>query len=450
MRHPWVFGVALAVALSLASGTASANGRFPRAQQLIENPNDPAHLILRSTYGILVTKDAGSSWFWICEKAVGYGGTDDPALGLTESGRLLAGIFDGLSMSADGGCDWSFAGGALADRYVVDLTVEKNDRTRALAMVSMGGQPNNTFLNQLFRSTDSGATWAQLGSNLDPNLLLLTLDPAPSDSTRIYVSALEFGGDGGASQGYLLRSTDDGTTFEPVPIAGTSLADSPFIGAVDPVDPLRVYVRVAGNPNDKLLVSSDGGTTFTEVLSGQAELFGFALSPDGATVLAGFGDPRDGNEIDESVLGIWSASTTDLQFSRIYDKPVACLTWTPNRLYACTGQFDAGFELGVSSDAGATFSSLMELADLQGPLECPAGTKTGDLCPPDWEATCETIGKCVAGTGGSAGSAGGAGSGGDSSAEDDGCGCRTPGRTGPSAMLALLLGALVVLARRLL
>jgi MYXO-CTERM domain-containing protein len=440
MRRACWAAAAVALGAMLVTPLVRANGRFPRAQQLIEDPDDPAHLIVRSTYGVLRTQDSGKSWFWICEDAVGYGGVEDPALGLTNTGTLLAGVFDGLSVSPDTGCNWSFPG-PLANRYVVDLTVEQSDRSRALAMVSMG-LGGGVFLNQLHRTTDGGATWTQLGPDLPDDVLGLTLDPAPSDPTRIYVSALDFAPDGGGAQGVLLRSSDGGATWTRLPISGTSLADSPFIAAIDPLDPERLYVRLSGPTEDSLLVSTDGGTSFQALIRKNAELYGFALAPDGKTVLAGFGNPRDGTTIDEAALGIWSASTTDHVFSHIYTEAVACLTWTPTRLYACTGQFDAGFELGSSSDGGKSFSSLMQLKDLQGPLECPATSTVSSVCAAKWQTTCETIGKCPYGSGGAAGSGSG-GSGASSADSDGGCGCRAPGdrkRSGAALLIALALG----------
>jgi hypothetical protein len=211
-------------------------------------------------------------------------------------------------------------------------------------------------------------------------------------------------------------------------------------------------VRVAGAVEDYLLVSDDAGTSFEEVLRGGsgAELYGFALSPDGGTVLAGFGDPRDGTDVNDADLGIWSASTSDFVFTRIYTEPVACLTWTTSKLYACTGQFDAGFELGASTDEGKTFQPLMTLAGLAGPLECAAGTTVADVCDAEWQSTCELIGKCPAGTGGTAGAAGAAGAGGGAAEEpeDDGCGCRAPGSEKRGAGVAAVIAALLALAWR--
>src|SRR5262245_56848508 len=104
-------GMAAAVVVALASGTASANGRFPAAGQVVVDPGDAKHIVLRTTYGILQTTDAGQTWHWICEQAVGYGGVEDPSMAITVDGTVLAGIFEGLSASHDRGCTWALAKG---------------------------------------------------------------------------------------------------------------------------------------------------------------------------------------------------------------------------------------------------------------------------------------------------------------------------------------------------
>src|SRR4051812_2930136 len=77
------------------SGTARANGRFPAANQLVASRTDPDFFVLRTTFGILFSHDHGTTWDWICEKAVGYGGVEDPSMGLTSTG-VIAGVFSGL------------------------------------------------------------------------------------------------------------------------------------------------------------------------------------------------------------------------------------------------------------------------------------------------------------------------------------------------------------------
>ncbi|MCG8555826.1 MAG: hypothetical protein MJD61_11155 [Proteobacteria bacterium] len=111
-----------------------SNGRYPSAQQLIEDPRYPAHLVVRATYGLLVTRDAGASWSLICEQAVGYGGNEDPALGLLADGTLMAGLFGGLALVPAGACERSLAQGGVSDMEIVDVTVDPVDRARAFAL----------------------------------------------------------------------------------------------------------------------------------------------------------------------------------------------------------------------------------------------------------------------------------------------------------------------------
>jgi hypothetical protein len=187
LLRPWVIGGAAAALLGLAA-PAAANGRFPAAGQLVVNPTDPAHLVLRATYGILQSEDAGGSWRWVCETAVGFGGIEDPAMAVTAGGTILAGIFSGLSVSHDRACSWDFIGGVLQDQYVIDVTVEPVVPSRALAVTSSGSQSG--FHVVLTETTDSGKTWQQAGVAVDPAFLALTVEVAPSNPDRVYLSGV--------------------------------------------------------------------------------------------------------------------------------------------------------------------------------------------------------------------------------------------------------------------
>src|SRR4051794_34190183 len=64
--------VAAAIAISVVTpGTARANGRYPLASQLVVDPLDPDHLVARTTFGVLSSADAGATWRWVCEEALG-------------------------------------------------------------------------------------------------------------------------------------------------------------------------------------------------------------------------------------------------------------------------------------------------------------------------------------------------------------------------------------------
>src|SRR6478752_1822446 len=84
-----------------------ANGRFPSANQLLVDPADSSHLVLRATYGLLSSHDAGRSFAWVCEDAVGNMGDADPALAIFEDGTVAAGFARDLRLSQRDGCGWS-------------------------------------------------------------------------------------------------------------------------------------------------------------------------------------------------------------------------------------------------------------------------------------------------------------------------------------------------------
>src|SRR5258706_4655422 len=98
-------------ALAIAGGLihapiASANGRFPRAQRLIESATDPNRLALYGTYGLIVSSDAGRSWNHVCEAATGTYTGEDPLLESLPDGTILARTEGALVRRGATWCDW--------------------------------------------------------------------------------------------------------------------------------------------------------------------------------------------------------------------------------------------------------------------------------------------------------------------------------------------------------
>ncbi|WP_437515100.1 WD40/YVTN/BNR-like repeat-containing protein [Sorangium sp. So ce1099] len=433
------------LSVAAVAAPALANGRFPAAGQIATHPSDPSRLLVRATYGLLTSQDGGERWRWICEPVVGFGDNEDPMLAFLADGTIIAGVFDGLSASKNGGCDWSFAPGDLLDRYVIDLSADRADPSRAVLVVSTG-LGSGRFLTQLWETSDNADTWTKAGVDLPEDFLAHTVDAAPSRRERVYVSG-RFGAPDYA--GALQRTDDRGETWERLDIPESDDTRLPYLGAIDPADPDTVYVRLDGEPSDALLVTRDGGQTFTTIFEGQGNLLGFALSPDGASVIVG--GPQD---------GIWRASTSSLDFEKISDVGARCLTWAAEGVFACGDEFNDGFTVGKSSDEGESFTALMHLDGLCGPLECASESGVASTCTDLWGATELTVGsqQCDggAGTGGSGGSGGGSG---PPPADDPGgCGCKigaagaeaaAPRGRGGAIWLALAAaGALAVRRRR--
>ena len=451
--------VVLAITVAVVAGyprTTIANGRFPQAQRLLEHPGDPSRLYLTATYGLLVTEDRGRNWYYLCELAFALKFVEgDPLLEIMSDGRLLGGIFETENLSDDCGCTWKTVLAQSPTEIVTDIARDKNGALIATV------RNDATAISQvaLYESTDSGSNWRKV-SDLPVEISdAFTVDVAPSDTSRVYVSA--FIRD--LAIGVLLVSKDRGISWERLDVPGTSGAAQPFIAAVYPTDPDRIFLRIDSwddtlefAAQDGLLYSNDGGKTWTEVLHRQAKLFGFALSPDGSTVLAGYGDPIQSggrmSNIDDN--GIYKASTQDFTFEKIFSATVSCLRWTATGVYVCAVQYPGGMTLGFRSDADFTiaipnpFATLLDLKNVRGPPGCLASA-----CSETWTRgtqgtapVCDVLGAdckadlsanslaCMAGpgSGGSSGGGPGTGSGGTGGADagtgakgqSAGCGCR--------------------------
>jgi hypothetical protein len=440
---------AAALAIVAASAPALANGRFPAAGQAVVDPKDPAHLVVRSTYGVLSSRDAGATWGWICEEALGMSGNEDPSVAIASGGGLVVGLFEGLAVARDGGCAWSIVP-ATKDKYVIDVSASRAAPEDVIALAS-NGTGASSFVTQVYRSKDGGASWSQLGADLPASLLGLTLDAAPSASARLYVSGVVAAPE---NVGALFRSDDGGATWSKQPIPGTDGTHLPYIAAIDPKSPDTVFVRVSTGGDDVALVTRDGGASFTTFHTAKGSLLAFAIAPDGSEVLLG-GD-KD---------GLWRGPTTTLALEQVASIRARCLAWADDAVYACGDEFADGFTLGRSKDRGQTFTAAMHLGGVCGPLGCPAGTTVATTCPDRWPVTQEIIG--ATGCGGGGGASADAGAGGSaattttstttataapaSGGSSGGCalgGAGPRGRLGLGAAGAIGLAALAALGRR--
>ena len=295
---------------------------------------------------------------------------------------------------------------------VVDLTLERAKGDKAvLALVADLNGFGSGF--QIFETLDDALTWKPLGKPIPATILLsaVTLDAAPSDAKRLYVSG-RGRGDGGPGAMVVVVSHDGGETWTASEVPDTADSNGTFIAAVSSSDPNVLYVRTdmwlpdQGGElgEDWLHYSNDGGKTWTEILRKQAKLMGFTLSPDGKTVLAGYGDPDEpsGRHVEDGDVGIYRGDAGTANFAKIYDGSISCLTWNSTGLYACTKQNRDGFHLGFAADASFDLGNkdalqrLLTLPNVRGPLPWAAGSGQ-NVCRGDWLGMPpDTLGICAA------------------------------------------------------
>jgi len=422
-----VFGL---TALTLEPGVAHANGRFPATNSLVVAPRDPSFLVLRATYGVLVSKDAGKHWDWVCEQSLGFSGIEDPPIALTEKPAIVGALFAGVTVSQDRGCGFSLLKGEVDQRVMNDVVVAKERPREVLAIASSYGSRDdagkNRYVSTLFRSADEGATFHAVGKSIDETVLFETVEIAESDPKRVYLSGARERA--GAPEGVVLVSNDAGETYTEhvIPLSGGERA--PFIGAVDPKNPDRIYVRTGGSPElakSRLLVSDDGAKTFREAWASEGPMTGLALSPDGEKVYVG--SAKD---------GLLVANKSALAFEKRAKIHVQCITVTETRVYLCSNEL-YGFVAGESADDGKTFTPMLRLSGLRGPLACAPGTTTHDECVKQWPRIRNELGVLPedAGTGGDAGPSG-------PPEASSGCGTANLGGGAGAVGLVLLVGYL--------
>jgi hypothetical protein len=423
-----------AAVVALGAGPARANGRFPASSAMVFSPTDEARVMVRTTFGLLVSRDGGGSWGWICERAIGFSGPEDPSYVVTPSGAIVAGLFDGLRVSRDGGCSWT---AVRTDASVfVDVTSRADGAVVALASsYDRYRDGGSTYKTQLWLSTDDAHSFAPLGPRFDPTLLGETVEVAPGDPSRVYVSAVR--GEGASRQGVLLVSSDGGVTWaerrpllEPKELA-------PFIAAVDPKRADRIYLRTSAPPEGptRLLVSDDAGKTYRTLLGAKGPLLGFALSPDGASVSAG--GPDD---------GLYAGPADGGALPHVVGPPprIQCLGRSGGVLWACSSEA-SGFIAGTSRDGGASFEARLHLRDITGPLACAEGSSVAKECALDWAKLRGELG-----LGASAGAQGPDAGAADAGAASPGDAARTRdhGVLWAAVLAAVGAGALLLRARR--
>lgn len=432
LRAGAIVVVVLGVLVTLSSRSL-ANGRFPSANQLVVDPIDGAHIVVRTTFGLLQSADAGATWSWVCERALSPDGFQDPEVMITTGGRVSVGLADGLVVGDRGGCQWTRAA-ALAGDDVIDLVADNRDPATAYAAILV--RVDGAF-NAAIAGTRDGVAWAAPGPLLS-NTYPLTIEIASSRPQRLYLGA----NDGNLETGFIGVSDDGGATWTMRDSPGG--VDAVYVSAVDPYNADRVYVR-SYSPQSKLYASEDGARTWTTVVESPVPLLGFALSPDGRQLAVGGRQGLtilargDGTAADAGAGSLYTVTATN-------PLPVGCLTWTTRGLFACADEASASFTIGVSVDAGLTFTSLLRLADLT-PASCAAGTSAVS-CASEWCATAAVIGaSCAPAVDAAADMAGGEGS--DAGARGlvspAGCACDAGGDASVATPLCETVAALIMI-----
>lgn len=391
------------LAVLLLEGVALANGRFPASSAVIFDPHDAKTMYVRVTFGLLATRDGGASWRWICESAIGFSGIEDPTYVVTPKGTLVAATYSGVAVSRDRGCTFGFAGGAgptAAERekrhrrmggghhgpgkprVLSDLTMRPDGEiVGVMSVFSKVKGTGTSYDNRLVVSKDDAETFEDLGGEIDASLLIESVEIADTDPDRIYITALR--GEGDARRAVFLTSSNKGLSWSEIDLGLVKGETGAFIARVDPKNRDRVYVRTNGlvDAPSRLLVTDDGGRSWTKIHDAKTPLLGFALSNDGSRVFVGSGDGVASASIGKDIA-------PGIAFRKGMAADIRCLGVDgAGVLWACsserTGFFVGSSKQGSGAEPGDAFDARLHLLDLKGPLECPEDSSVAEQCSQD-------------------------------------------------------------------
>lgn len=379
----------LSVLLLVPPARVCANGRFPASNQISFHPLDNNALVARTTFGLLVTRDGGAHFNWVCEQLLLTRMLEDPAILMMGDGSTLVSQFAGQRRGASDDCSWDFVSEELTNRVVIDNVGDPSNPAAAWIVTSDGARAN-----AVWHTTDNGVSWTKISEDFE-DVLFETIEVAPSNTSRLYLTGAVPPTTSSPRQPFVYRSDNGGETWERFPYnleTGSQTDLNIYLAAVDPANPDRVLMRVRGAPDDKLVVSDNGGESFHKVVS-FAGMLGFARSEDGQRVWVG-------GDLGESEPGLYVSEDRGEGFDPVLatvhlpeggtesiSVRASCLAVRGNELWACGNNFSDKFTLGVSTDNGASFTPVLRFAEVgPPPPTCASTTDVQSTCGPLYPA----------------------------------------------------------------
>jgi MYXO-CTERM domain-containing protein len=369
--------ITLAVLLG-AIGIASANGRPAGTSTINFRQGAEQNIVAGMTFGMVLSHDNGATWHWMCEKAVLYGGMYDPDYVYNPSGAIFATTFDGALVNRDG-C--VFQPLSFAKKFFSAVT---QGPTGALLMAAAdvpgAGNPGDALI---YRSTDNGMTFNSGATAGMINDWYNSLEVAPSDATRVYLSGYRI--TNGIRSWQIYKSINSGTSFTPVTSSGFTTSENSNIDIVGIKfgAPDTVFARVTitdGALGDAIWRSDNGGGSWTKIFPTTT----FAVRDDLSFVVRKNGDLVVASRNNGTFI---ARGPTNATWEMAAGAPhINCLVENAaGELWACTQNF--GSPGNPSDDAGimkttnlTSWTKVLRYQDIGGPVDCPVGTRQHDQC----------------------------------------------------------------------
>ncbi len=364
----------LLVALSawLPAAVAFAHAA-PQVLQVVWR-DDGGEVLLVTNRGLAFGKPDGSGWRIMCNEALHITVSEQPSAAYLTDGRLLVGTSAGLQTTSDQGCNWQ---GVAPFATLSAPAIAKDPAQPGRVYVAVFG----TGQGGIYVTEDAAASFTQLMPAADDDFLRSLL-VAPQHPAQLYAAGSVFDAMGNFKH-YVARSMDSGKTWErfDVPVLDQEL-DVRLL-AISPADPNVLLAKATGaNPGytpERLLLSRDGGKTFTSPFSTET-LLSAAFSADGSTAwVAGL------NGLYRSIDGLQTFAPAGAAVQVTYVAEHQGMLWAGGYYEGLAAQLDG---LGLSADGGDSFQPWMAFMDIADEVGCGMDAPTTMLCDipfRDWQ-----------------------------------------------------------------
>ncbi len=341
----------LLCALALLPCPALADGALPDSLALVLPADRPQEIIAATNFGLLVSTDDGAHFDWICEQAIGTNAYLYQ-VGPAPQDVLYALSLDGLSYSTDDGCSWQH--GDLGPSVIaLDVFPAADDANRVFAIAQPPQGDAGFVRRSVYQSVDQARTFPQVLFTSNEGDLITGIELARS-APDLWATVYQYS----PVVPRLAHSTDDGGTWTTVDLASAG-AVVPRLLAVDPADPLKLYLRLStGAGADALARWDDAAQSLTVVKQLNDRMTGFVRRADGSLLLS------------EIAGNAWS-SPDGQTFSTVDTKDhLRALGERDGKLYALADNYGDGWAVGVSSNGGHDWTHLFQYGQLRGIRAC--------------------------------------------------------------------------------
>lgn len=320
------------------------------------------------TFGLLLSHDGGTTWQWMCETAVGYGGLWDPDYAYSSSGALFATTFSGLKVNRNGCTFDDTPPGSLF------VSTDQLGSDGSLLFASVDATDD-----KVYKSTNDGMTFPT--STTPPGAMLndwyTQLYILPSDASKQWMAAYRFTGSVKSIMVY--KSANGGASFTSVTVNGianvVSQSSLAIVGA-DAAGNVYAKLTLAGGTTDVIYKLAPNATSWTQILS-DTDVIALLVRSNGDLVA---GTKLHGAQMSTNQGTSWTPLTNPPHIGCLVEN-------SAHEVWACTQNY-ADMMMSIPSDGYgimkttdlANWTGVLKYENITGPVMCAAGTKQQDSC----------------------------------------------------------------------